>query len=181
MPTRATGLHVFNNALYQLQYLHCRNSLMVFLLYVTHVMATFNNTVMCRLTKKNPNDTIGNRTRDHPTCSAVPQLRHRVPLDTKIIQSYSNPSFVFRCCCDHRHTKPKHWHKYSTTHTSCLSTVRKINYHYEEFTAIPYQTRVLRIQTRTESSSITQLTHGSVPLIFQNKYLNKIPNKLYRL
>ena len=26
---------------------------------------------------KNSNDTIGNRTRDLPACSAVPQLRHR--------------------------------------------------------------------------------------------------------
>ena len=30
---------------------------------------------------KNSNDTIGNRTRDPPACSAVPQLRHRVPPD----------------------------------------------------------------------------------------------------
>jgi hypothetical protein len=30
---------------------------------------------------KNPNNTIGNRSRDLPVCSAVPQLlRHRVPL-----------------------------------------------------------------------------------------------------
>jgi hypothetical protein len=28
---------------------------------------------------KNCNDTIGNRTRDLPACSAVPQLRYRVP------------------------------------------------------------------------------------------------------
>jgi hypothetical protein len=27
---------------------------------------------------KNSSDTTGNRTRDLPTCSAVPQLRHRV-------------------------------------------------------------------------------------------------------
>jgi len=52
MPTCATGVNVFNNALYQLQYLHCKNPRMVFLLYVTHVMATFNNTVMRHFTKK---------------------------------------------------------------------------------------------------------------------------------
>jgi len=39
------------------------------------------------------------------------QLRHRVPLDTKLMQSYSKPPFVFRCFSDHRHTKPQHWHK----------------------------------------------------------------------
>jgi len=31
------------------------------------------------MSMKNSNDTIGNRTRDLPVCTAVPQLRHRVP------------------------------------------------------------------------------------------------------
>jgi hypothetical protein len=35
---------------------------------------------------KNSNDTIGNRFRDFPVCSAVPQpLRHRVPHKKKIL------------------------------------------------------------------------------------------------
>jgi hypothetical protein len=33
------------------------------------------------MSKKDSNDAIGNRTRDFPVCSAVPQpMRHRVPL-----------------------------------------------------------------------------------------------------
>jgi hypothetical protein len=36
------------------------------------------------MTMKKSSDTIGNRSRDHPVCSAVPQpLRHRVPLYNK--------------------------------------------------------------------------------------------------
>jgi hypothetical protein len=35
---------------------------------------------------KNSNDTIGNRSRDLPVCSAVPQpLRHRVPLSIFVV------------------------------------------------------------------------------------------------
>jgi hypothetical protein len=36
------------------------------------------------MSMKNSNDTIGNRFRDLPVCSAVPQpLRHRVPQEVK--------------------------------------------------------------------------------------------------
>jgi hypothetical protein len=38
---------------------------------------------------KNPNDTIGNRTRDLPVCSALPQvLRHRLPPEISLLQIF---------------------------------------------------------------------------------------------
>jgi hypothetical protein len=40
---------------------------------------------------KNSNDTIGNRSRDLPVCSAVPQpLRHRVPLLLYVSSHYTD-------------------------------------------------------------------------------------------
>jgi hypothetical protein len=42
------------------------------------------------MSMKNSNDTIGNRSRDLPSCSTVPQpLRHRVPLNCLIVMNDS--------------------------------------------------------------------------------------------
>jgi hypothetical protein len=51
------------------------------------------------MSMKNSNDTIGNRSRDLPVCSAVPQpLRHRVPhILVSRLQIYFSARFVILC------------------------------------------------------------------------------------
>ena len=49
---------------------------------------------------KNSNDTIGNRTRDLPACSAVPQptAPPRAPKIYTVISKYLRPSMEFASC-----------------------------------------------------------------------------------
>jgi hypothetical protein len=47
------------------------------------------------MSMKNSNGTIGNRSRDLPVCSAVPQpLRHRFPPHLKVVCTYLNMIFL---------------------------------------------------------------------------------------
>jgi hypothetical protein len=53
------------------------------------------------MSMKKSSDTIGNRTRDLPVCSAVPQpLRHRVPLFRPLRLAFLRNVLAFKCCIE---------------------------------------------------------------------------------
>jgi hypothetical protein len=88
------------------------------------------------MSMKNSSDTIGNRSRDLPVCSAVPQpLRHRVPLsNTQTHQNYlgnfnfsqSSLAYCWSIVIVERDCGSCHERDWNYSYASCLSVALKL-------------------------------------------------------
>jgi hypothetical protein len=111
------------------------------------------------MSMKNSNDTIGNRSRDLPVCSAEPQpLRHRVPLDR-----YQYIGIIYSPHLQRRYISPLRLRHVIIVAIDFSENSTHINHHYmTSHSRRPFIHRRAQFRSHTPTGTWTDFSYGDI-------------------